>query len=47
TFRHTFAVHMLENGMTIVELQKLLGHTNLESTKIYIEALEKKKKKNL
>ncbi|MGL5796638.1 MAG: tyrosine-type recombinase/integrase [Cetobacterium sp.] len=47
SFRHTFAVHMLENGMTIVELQKLLGHTNLESTKIYIEALEKKKKKNL
>lgn len=47
SFRHTFAVHMLEHGMPIGHLQKLLGHTNLESTKIYIEALEKKKRNNL
>ncbi|MGL4641741.1 MAG: tyrosine-type recombinase/integrase [Cetobacterium sp.] len=47
SFRHTFAVHMLENGMTLNQLQKLLGHTNLDSTKIYIEALERKKRKEL
>ncbi|MGL4671134.1 MAG: tyrosine-type recombinase/integrase [Cetobacterium sp.] len=47
SFRHTFAVHMLENKMKLIQLQKLLGHTNLESTKIYIEALEKKKRKDL
>ncbi|MGL4997438.1 MAG: tyrosine-type recombinase/integrase [Cetobacterium sp.] len=47
SFRHTFAVHMLENKMGLLQLQKLLGHTNLESTKIYIEALEKKKRKDL
>ncbi|WP_432204558.1 tyrosine-type recombinase/integrase [Cetobacterium somerae] len=47
TFRHTFAVHMLENGMTLLQLQKLLGHSNLDSTKIYLEALEKKRRKEM
>ena len=47
SFRHTFAVHMLENGMSLLQLQKLLGHSNLDSTKIYLEALEKKKRKEL
>lgn len=47
SFRHTFAVHMLEHGMRISQLQKLLGHSNIESTKIYIDALEKKRRSNL
>lgn len=46
-FRHTFAVYMLENGMNIVQLQKLLGHTNVDSTKIYIKALDRKRRKNM
>ncbi len=45
TFRHTFAVHMLERGMNLVQLQKLLGHTSPETTRIYIEALDKQRKK--
>lgn len=47
SFRHTFAVHMLEHGMKVTQLQKLLGHSSLDSTKIYIEALDKKRKKEI
>ncbi|WP_297596836.1 tyrosine-type recombinase/integrase [uncultured Cetobacterium sp.] len=47
SFRHTFAVHMLEHGMKVNQLQKLLGHSSLDSTKVYIEALDKKRKKEI
>ncbi|HMV79871.1 MAG TPA: tyrosine-type recombinase/integrase [Leptospiraceae bacterium] len=33
--RHAFAYHRLEEGAELEELQKLLGHKNLQSTKIY------------
>lgn len=36
-FRHTFATHMLSRGMAIEEVQRLLGHTNVETTLIYAE----------
>lgn len=44
SFRHTFAIHMLENGLSLLELRELLGHTNLETTKVYLEALERKRR---
>ncbi len=34
--RHTYATHLLEDGVNSLTVQKLMGHQNIESTLVYL-----------
>jgi site-specific recombinase XerD len=49
SLRHTYATHLLEDGMDIITLKDLLGHQNLETTLEYLQIaqLESQQKAHL
>jgi site-specific recombinase XerD len=34
--RHSYATHLLKDGVNIITVQKLMGHANIESTMVYL-----------
>ena len=39
-FRHSYATHLLEMGVSIYRLKELLGHSNIVNTMVYLHIIK-------
>ena len=40
TLRHTYATHLLEEGLDIVSIKELLGHAHIQTTMVYLHVAQ-------
>ncbi len=40
TLRHSFAIHLLENGASVKDIQAIMGHADISSMHVYVQMMD-------